>query len=82
MKQGALSKEDFEGNVDEILKDNKVKEGAIVVIEKLRLGDRSVVNIRLAVRNSTGSLISLGNDILNEFGSYKIDDIKKQIIFK
>jgi len=82
MKQGALSKENFEGNVEEILKNNQVKDGAIVKIEKLRIGDKSVDNIRFTVRKGLASSLSLGQDILSKFGSYEIDDFKKQIIFK
>ena len=82
MKQGALSKENFEGNIDEILIDNRIKDGTTVVIDELRIGDRIVTDLRFIVRVDLESMIYLSNDLLYEFGYYKIDDIKKQIIFK
>ena len=82
MKLGALSKENFEGNIDDILIDNHIKDGAIVMIDELRVGDREVIDLRLVVKEGDETLIYLGNDLLNEFGNYKIDDTKKQIIFK
>jgi peptidoglycan-associated lipoprotein len=82
MRQGALSKENFEGDAGEILKDNQVQEGAVVRINKLRIGDRSVADVLLTVRKGTASSLSLGRDTLDKIGTFKIDETKKQIIFK
>ena len=82
MRQGALSKLNFEGDAGEILKDNQVKEGAIVIIDRLRIGDKSIGDTRFIVRKDAAFSLSLGSDMLNKFGAYDIDDIQKQIIFK
>jgi predicted aspartyl protease len=82
MRQGALSKEDFEGNVEKILENNQVQDGAVVNIKQLRIGYKSIEDVKLMVRKDVRYSLSLGQEILNEFGAYEIDDVTKQVIFK
>ncbi len=82
MRTGAISKSNFEGDAEEILQNNQIQEGAIINIEKLRIGDITKENFRVLVRKDADLPLSLGSDILDFFGSVKIDDLQQQIIFK
>ncbi len=81
MKQGAISKEDFEGNVDEILKNNHIKDNATVEIQNLRIGDKTIQTATFKVKRAV-KMVTLGKSNLQRFGNYIIDDLKKQIIFR
>ena len=82
MKQGALSKEDFEGNIEMIMKNNQIKDGSVVIIKNFRIGDKTLDNVRLTIHKGMSDNILIGKNVLNEFGTYTINDLKKQIIFK
>ena len=59
-----------------------MKEGAVVKIEKLRIGDTYVPNLRLVVKKNAPYALQLGKDVLESFGTFDIDDVNNQIIFK
>ena len=82
MRIGAISKSNFEGNAEEILQNNQVQDGAVINIENLRIGDISHENFRVLVRKDIDLPLTLGSDIIDIFGTCKIDDLQKQLIFK
>jgi peptidoglycan-associated lipoprotein len=82
MRIGAISKSNFEGNAEEILQNNQVQDGAVINIGNLRIGDISHENFRVLVRKDIDLPLTLGSDIIEIFGTCKIDDLQKQLIFK
>jgi hypothetical protein len=80
LRKSAVNRNDFEGNFEEIMVDGHIAEGSRLNLKKVRLGEVIVNNVSVTIRS--GDLFIMGEDLLSEFGDFKIDDIKKQIIFK
>ena len=82
MQNGSLTKDDFVGDVNLILANNQVTEGAEVRIKKLRIGGMLTENISLVVKEGSGYSLKLAKDILGVVGSFRINTNSNQIIFK
>ncbi|PLX10522.1 MAG: hypothetical protein C0598_10190, partial [Marinilabiliales bacterium] len=82
MRQGALSKTNIKGNVSENLQNDKLKNGTLLEIEKIRIGDIILNNVIIKISNNTDQSFIIGNDILKQAGSFEINEINNVIIFK
>jgi len=78
MKQGVLSKKDFEGDASEILQNNRIKDGAVILFNELRISDKTIHNVRFVVKQNTVNRVTLGKQTLNRFGSVKFNEINKR----
>jgi peptidoglycan-associated lipoprotein len=82
LKKGAVNRNDFKGNFEEIMIDGRIKENSLLTIGKARLGELVINNVTLRVKFGTGDLLVIGKDMLEKFGEYEIDKEKGQLIFK
>jgi peptidoglycan-associated lipoprotein len=80
LRKGAINRKNFEGNFDEIMIDGHIIEEARLTLSKIRLAELVVNDVVLTVK--PGDLFIMGEDLLSEFGEFKIDTEKQQIIFK
>jgi peptidoglycan-associated lipoprotein len=80
LRKGAINRNDFRGNFDEIMVDGHITEGARVNLARIRMGEMVVNNIEITIMN--GDLFIMGEELLSEFGAFSIDTDKQQIIFK
>jgi peptidoglycan-associated lipoprotein len=82
MNQGVLSKKNFGENAEDILKNNSVKDGAIVIINELIIGDKTLKDARFTVRQNAATPLTIGKGTLHTIGNYKTDNVNKRIIFE
>lgn len=81
-KQGVLSKEDIIGNAS--LKDanGDISDGTIINLRTLKIGRRTLKNVRAYVVHNLSAPLSLGQNALAGFGKIAIDNIKGEIAFE
>jgi aspartyl protease family protein len=82
IKNGTLTNNDVKGTDKFIDATGKISEGAIINLKTVKIGDVELTNIKAIVIENPNALCLLGQTVLSQFGTYKIDNIKKEIIFK
>jgi peptidoglycan-associated lipoprotein len=83
LKKGAINRNDFDGDFEEIMTDGRIAENATLVFKKARLGGQIVLdNTVVKVIAGTGKRVLVGQDLLGRMGSYTIDENASQLIFK
>jgi aspartyl protease family protein len=82
IKNGTLTREDFIGKEHFIDATGRVSAGAKISLRTVSIGDRELNNVDAIVVENPEALCLLGQSVLEKFGSYKIDNIKDEIIFE
>lgn len=82
LTDGAINRNDFEGDAERILGAGTIANRAVFNINELRIGDRTVNNIKATVIHRQTHPIVIGENILREFGEFTINQEKRQIIFR
>jgi len=82
LKRGVITKNDFDGNVEDILADGSIKNRATFTIDEMRIGNNKVQNIKAKVNYDVSVNVLIGKDVLKRFGDFDLDKGKFQIIFK
>ncbi len=82
LKTGAISKNDFKGDVEKILANGTIANRAIITVKDFTIANETIHNVELMVNDNLAYGLVIGNSILNQFGSFNIDNEKQQIIFK
>jgi peptidoglycan-associated lipoprotein len=82
LSSGAIGKEDFKGNPDEVLANSTIANRAILVIKELTIANVTVKDIEFMVNSNLGYPLILGNSVLSAFGDYSIDTQSQQLIFR
>ncbi len=80
--EGAINRNDFEGNAEQVLRAGSISDGAVFTIKELRIGKNTVKNLKAKVAHLQIDPLVLGEEVLHQFGTYSIDKDKKQISFK
>jgi predicted aspartyl protease len=81
LQKGGIKRSDFEGEFEQIVRNDRIKEGTVVTLRRIRLGETTVEDVRCRVRKDNGDLLTIGGDMLRKAGSYKIDKEKQVLIF-
>lgn len=82
LKTGAIGKDDFVGDAEEILANGTVANRSVFIVKEFTLANETVNNIEIMVNNNLEFPLVIGNTVLSAFGKYTIDAQKQQIIFK
>jgi peptidoglycan-associated lipoprotein len=82
LKKGAVNRNDFSGNFEEIMADGRIAENSILVINKARMGEINISGVSLKVRSGLDGKLLIGKEMLDKFGEYAVDKEKSQLIFK
>lgn len=82
LTEGQLTRENFQGNPDEILSTGSVANGAIVVIKEIRIANKTLTNVEVKVVQKMVESWVIGQKTLKEFGKYDFDTKEKKLIFK
>ena len=82
LKNGAISKNDFSGDADQILADGSILDKSVFIVAEIRLADKSIFDVEATVSQKAKVPVSMGESILKKFGAYTLDKDKKQLIFK
>jgi peptidoglycan-associated lipoprotein len=82
LTRGAISKDDFEGDPEEILADGAIRNRAVIRIAEFTIANETVYDVEMMVNTNLAYPIVIGKYLLNEFGEYTIDTENRRIIFK
>jgi peptidoglycan-associated lipoprotein len=82
LKLGAIGKENFQGDPNEILGEGTVANRAIFVIKEMTVVGAVATNVEVMVNSNLEYPFVIGNAVLSSFGKYTIDAEKQKIIFK
>ena len=82
LKNGAISKSDFVGDINKVLAEGTIANKAVFKIKDLRIAGQTIHDINIIVRNDLRKSLILGLKVLSEIGEVSIDEKKKEIIFK
>ena len=82
LTSGAIGKEDFRGDPNQVLAGGQIANRAILVIKDFTIASETIHDIELMVNTNLEPAMILGNSVLSSFGSFSIDNEKSQIVFK
>ncbi|MBE0661209.1 MAG: OmpA family protein [Bacteroidales bacterium] len=82
LTDGAINRNDFEGDAQKILGAGTIANQAVFNIRELRVGDKIVNDLKATVSHRQIEPLAIGENVLNQFGTYSINKEKNQIIFK
>ncbi len=70
LKWGAISKDDFDGNPEEILVDNSIRDKAVINIKEINIANKSVKNIKVQVNHKLRYGLVFGDRLMKQLGKY------------
>ncbi len=81
LNDGVISKENFEGNASEVLKNNTIADHAVIHLDQVRIADKTVKDVTVIVSYRLNFGIVFGDYILSKFGKYHFNTQKHELIF-
>jgi peptidoglycan-associated lipoprotein len=82
LANGAIGKNDFQGNPEEILAGGTVANRAILIIKEFTIANKTVSNVEFMVTSNLAYPVVIGNSVLSSFGEYTVDTQQQRIIFR
>jgi len=81
LNEGIIDKDDFEGDPNEILANNSIRNNSLFNIDEFRIGAKTIYDVKFTVMHRQNDPIIIGRDLLLKIGTYNIDEQKKEIKF-
>jgi TPR repeat protein len=81
IRTGTIEDADFVGTEEYRLADGSTVSSRTFVIRSLKVGDRTVTNVRASITNVNGSLL-LGQSFLNKFKSWSQDNVSHELVLR
>ncbi|HHN47816.1 MAG TPA: hypothetical protein ENN08_02600 [Bacteroidales bacterium] len=81
LTEGAINRNDFEGDAERILGEGTITDRAVFNISELRIGNKTLENIKVTVIHRQTEPLVIGENVLKDYGELNIDRDKQQIIF-
>jgi peptidoglycan-associated lipoprotein len=82
LSQHKLTKNSFDNTDAAFTEDGTVKDGEHFVIDRMRIGNKTVYDISAVCTHGQSFSVIIGSDVLTEFSSYSIDESIKSIVFE
>jgi len=82
LKEGAITKNDFEGDVNEVLANGTIADRSVFYLAEVRIGDNRVYDVPATVIHDLDVPILFGEAALKMFGDFRINHDKSEIIFE
>jgi len=82
IKQEKLTQKDIIGDQKFILADGSISEGTIINLREIKIGNKTLYNIKASVVHNLKSPLLVGQSALEKFGKITIDNEKSVIIFE
>ena len=82
LRDGYITKDDFEGNPEKVLAGGTIARNAKFNISELKIGLRSEYDIRVTVDPDYDLPLTIPASIMKKFGDYTVDKEKKMIFFE
>jgi peptidoglycan-associated lipoprotein len=80
LNEGIISKNDFVGNPEEILKNNTVANHAVLNLKEVTIGGTTIRNLQVIVSKNLFFGIVFGDQVLNKFGRFEFYTQKHLLI--
>lgn len=82
LNDGIIGKNDFEGDPANILANNSIRNNSIVNIKELRIGAKTIQNVKFVVMHRQQDPIVIGDQIMQRVGQYTFDQNAQTITFQ
>ena len=82
LKNRAISKEDFEGDVEKILQNNTIADRAVINLKEVSIANRTVKNVKVKVNYKLKYDLVFGDEVLKQFGKYQFNTKTHRLIFE
>ena len=82
LKGGTIDKDDFEGEAEEILADNTIRDKAILVIPEITIANKTVKDFKVTVKHNLKYGLVLGDAALKQFGDFSFNKATHKLSFK
>jgi peptidoglycan-associated lipoprotein len=82
LKDGRITADDFQGDVDKILATGSIANGAIFVIKEVRIAGRSLYNVECKVVTKMVEQWVIGQKNMKQLGNFEFDTKEKKLKFK
>ncbi len=73
LQEGVITKDDFEGNPEIVLKNNTIANHAVVNLKNITIAGKTVKNIQFIVSDNLYFGIVMSQQVLRKFGKYQFD---------
>ena len=81
MRTGTVKESDFIGTKKYLLADGSTVSSRTFILRSLKVGDRTVTNVRASITKVNGPLL-LGQSFLNNFKSWSQDNVKRELVLQ
>jgi hypothetical protein len=82
LRDGYITKDDFEGNPEKVLAGGTIANNAKFIISDLKIGLRSEYDIRVTVDSKYDLPLTIPASVMKRFGEYIIDREKNMLFFE
>ncbi len=82
LRDGAISKDDFAGDPNEVLANSTIADKAVFLVEELKIGKHEITMIEVTVNYKIPKGFYLDEPTFSLIGKYKIDEEKNELLFE
>jgi peptidoglycan-associated lipoprotein len=82
LRDGAISKDDFAGDPNEVLANSSIMDKAVFLIEEIKVDKNYITMIEVTVSYKIPTGFYLDEATFNMLGKYRIDEEAKEVIFE
>lgn len=82
LKKGAISKDDFDGDPNEILANSSIADKAVFLIDEIKIQKNYINLVEVIVDHNLKTGFLIDEETFNMIGDYTIDEPNKVMIFK
>ena len=82
LQDGRISRDNFIGDVENILGTGTVANNAKLIIKEVRIANKTLNNVEVKVVQKMVESWVIGKNTLNEFGNFEFDTKERKLIFK
>ncbi|MCF8233637.1 MAG: OmpA family protein [Bacteroidales bacterium] len=82
LNKGAISKDNFEGDPNQVLAEGSIANNAVFVVEEFTLGTFTVKDVKFTVSHRLRHPLMIGRSVLQQIGKFKINRDKQEIVFE
>ncbi len=82
LNDGIIDKDDFEGDPNEILANNSIRNNSAFNIDELRIGSKTINDVKFIVMHRQTNPMVIGRETLTRIGTYTVNEAAKEITFK
>ncbi len=82
LKSGAIGRTDFAGDAEKILGNNSILDKSVFNVGEISIATKSAFDLEATVLQKQKADVLMSEKVLKRFGTFTIDKVKKQIIFK